>query len=343
MDGAGKILIVDEDPYVRDTLVNILEGAGYGTFESECFVDAVRHLRTEFIDLVLVNIRLPDKSGFDLLDHVKKKHSGVDTILLSAFSDVDSAAQAIGKGAYDYISKPFHAFDILMAVNRAQEKRRLIIQNKDFLDNLEKKVREQALSLRLRGEEKLQLLNNMILSFVTTLEAKDKYTEGHSRRVAETALVLADRVGMSPREQEEIRLAGIFHDMGKIGIREGVLNKKGKLNAEEYEVIKQHVMIGVKILSQIPQFKAITPVVRSHHEFFDGNGYPDGIVGEKIPLGGRILAVCDAFDAMTSGRPYRNKLTTLQAAGILHRNRGTQFDPQMVDIFLRSFGYEKAS
>ena len=161
--------------------------------------------------------------------------------------------------------------------------------------------------------------------------------------MGETALVVAEKIGLSRREQEEIHLAGLFHDIGKIGVREGILNKEGKLTPEEYEVIKQHVVIGVKILSQIPQFKRITPVVRSHHEFFDGNGYPDGLSGEDIPVGGRILAVCDAFDAMISRRPYRNKLNTMQAAAILYRNRGTQFDPRMVDIFLRSFGYEKAS
>ncbi|MCZ7584032.1 MAG: HD-GYP domain-containing protein [Deltaproteobacteria bacterium] len=201
-------------------------------------------------------------------------------------------------------------------------------------------MKEQAISLRLRNEEKLQLLNNMILSFVTTLEAKDKYTEGHSRRVADTAVQTAQRMGWSAREQEELHLAGLFHDIGKIGIKESVLNKAGKLTPEEYEIIKTHVTIGVRILSQIPQFGRIARIVRGHHEFYDGSGYPDGLVGEAIPVGGRILAVCDAYDAMTSSRPYRAALSVEQAASILSRNRGTQFDTKIVDAFLRSIGHE---
>ena len=343
MNVPENILIIDDDHYVRDSLVRILKTAGFETIESSSVDQAIKFLETEFIGLTIMDVTLPDKSGFDLLDHVRKTYPTIDTILISTYGDFETATTAMEKGAYDFIAKPFHAYNVLMAVRRAMEKRSLILKTRDLQDSLDKKIKEQFVDSRLRSEEKLQLLNNMILSFVHALEAKDKYTEGHSRRVADTALMVAQRLSLSTREQEEIHLAGLFHDIGKIGIQESVLYKEGKLTAEEYEIIKTHVVIGVKILGQIPQFNRITHIIRAHHEFFDGTGYPDGIQGPHVPVGGRILSICDAYDAMTSDRPYRKKLAIDQASGILLRNRGTQFDPKLVPVFLRCMGYGMAS
>ena len=343
MAGQECILVVDDDQYVRSSLISILKTADFEVMESDTVEKSIACLETEFVGLIILDIKLPGRSGFDLLDHVRENYPTIETILVSAYADFEMATTAMEKGAYDFIAKPFHAYNVLMAVRRAMEKRNLLLQSRDLQGNLEKKIKEQALAVRIHGEEKIQLLNNMIMSFVHTLEAKDKYTEGHSRRVADNALLIAQRLGLSPREQEDIHLAGLFHDIGKIGIQESVLNKDGKLTAEEYDTIKTHVMIGVKILGQIPQFNRITRMVRAHHEFFDGTGYPDGVQGMQIPIGGRILSICDAYDAMTSDRPYRKKLSMDQAASILIRNRGTQFDHKLVGVWLRCIGYEQAS
>ncbi|MCB9478346.1 MAG: response regulator [Deltaproteobacteria bacterium] len=336
-----QILVVEGDAYVRQNILKILESAGFRAVGADSLAGGIDILDTEFVNLAIIDIKLPDASGFELMEYIKQAQPGVDAILLSAWGDVETATKAIEQGAYDFITKPFNVHHIVLAVQRAMEKRRLLLENRDLQASLEKKIREKALSLRLRNEEKLQHLNNTIMSLVQTLEAKDQYTEGHSRRVADTALRVAERLGLSRRAQEDIHLAGLFHDIGKIGIQESVLNKAGQLTPEEYEIIKKHVLIGVKILSQIPQFSRITPAVRSHHEFFDGSGYPDGVSGDEIPLGGRILAICDAYDAMTSNRSYRRKLSVDRACAILTRNRGTQFDPEIVPVFLRVIGYEE--
>ncbi len=343
MEFQENILVVDDDNYVRESLVKILHSVGYRTIEAADAGTAQSIINTEFIGLAVLDIRIPGSSGFELMSYIQSKHSDVDVIFVTAYGDVETAAEAINLGAYDFIQKPFHAYNVLLAVRRAVEKRRLISQKKNYQGNLERKVKEQMIAMRLRNEEKLQLINNTIKSLVQTLEAKDKYTEGHSRRVADTALALSARLGFDRREQEEIHLAGLFHDIGKIGVKESILHKMGKLTPEEYENIKTHVVVGVKILDQIPQFKRIAKIIRHHHEFYDGSGYPDGLEGENIPIGGRILAICDAYDAMTTDRPYRSKLSVEQACAIILRNQGRQFDPKLIEHFMRIVGYEAAS
>ncbi|MBZ0271046.1 response regulator [bacterium] len=333
-----KILVVDDEPFVRDTLAAILETNGFAVRIADSGEEALSILESEFVSLVISDVRMPGISGFELLAHVLSDHIGVEVILITGHSEVDSASVAVEAGAYDFISKPFRAYNVILSVRRALEKRMLVAANRDMREALEKKLKEQALSHRLHGQEKTQLLNNMIMSFVHTLEAKDKYTEGHSHRVADAALLIAQKIGLTPKEQEEIHLAGLFHDIGKIGVPESILNKHGVLTPEEFEIIKTHVTIGVKILSEIPQFRRITPMIRGHHEYYDGTGYPDGLVGDDIPLGGRILAVCDAYDAMSSDRPYRRRLTTDEIREVMIANRGTQFDAALVEIFLRSVG-----
>lgn len=343
MDQREKILVADGDPTIRELLVQLLEGDKQAVVAARDGQDAMNILETEFVGLAIIDTHLPRLPVFGLIDYIQATHADLECIVISAFPDLDTAQKAMEKGVFDFVSKPFHSYDILMSVRRAMEKRKLAVENREFQVNLEKKMKEQLLSMRLRNEEKQNLINNTINSLVHTLEAKDKYTEGHSRRVADTALAVAKRLGLNARDQEELHLAGLFHDIGKIGIQESVLHKEGRLTAEEYDIIKEHVVIGVKILEQIPQFHRITKIVRHHHEFFDGNGYPDGLAGADIPIGGRILAICDAYDAMTSDRPYRRALSDADACRILSRNAGRQFDPDIVEIFLRVVGYEEAA
>lgn len=333
MKAANKILVVEPESYVRDSLETILSTSGYGVVTAESGPEAFNILENEKIALIIADFQLNGMSGDDLLTYLQQKHDGIDVIITTAYPDVSIASRVIEKGAFDLLYKPFHSFQLLLTVKRAFEKRKLIVESKDFQFLLEKKIKEQTLSLRLRNQEKQQLLINTIKSLVQTLEAKDKYTEGHSRRVAENSLQIAQNLGFEYREQEEIHLAGLLHDIGKIGIKESILNKRGRLTEQEYTHIKTHPLVSQRILEPIPQFKRVVSIIRHHHEFYDGSGYPDGLKGKTIPAGARILAICDAYDAMTSDRSYRAALPDDKAFDILSRNRGSQFDPRFVEVF----------
>ena len=328
-----KILVVDSEPYICDSLENALKSSGYGVVCASSVDEAIDLFQAEKIGLIISEYKLNGKTGIDLLNFINEKKIGVDMILMANHPDIALISQLIEDGVYDLIEKPFHAYDVLMAVKRAFEKRKLIVEGKDFQSLLEKKIKEQTLSLRLRNQEKQQLLINTIKSLVQTLEAKDKYTEGHSRRVAENSLQIAQSIGLEYREQEEIHLAGLLHDIGKIGVKESILNKRGRLTEPEYTHIKIHPLISQRILEPIPQFKRIVSIIRHHHEFYDGSGYPDGLTGKSIPAGARILTICDAYDAMTSDRSYRAALPQDKAFEIIARNRGSQFDSDFVEIF----------
>jgi cyclic di-GMP phosphodiesterase len=344
MTSAETILVVDPEKCVRESLANALGAYGFNVLCADCASAALAQMEDENVHLVISEAELDGMPGLEMLRYIGEHYKELDLVLTCSYLDIGVAGELLDAGVYDVVEKPFRAHEILLSVRRALQKRKLIVESKDFQRQMEKKVRERTLSLRLRNQEKAQLIVNMIKSLVQTLEAKDKYTEGHSRRVAENALQICQALGMDMKQQEEIHLAGLLHDIGKIGIKESILNKKGRLTEEEYTHIKAHPLIAQRILEPIPQFKALVRVVRHHHEFYDGAGYPDGLVEKQIPLGARILAVCDAYDAMTSHRSYRAALPEEQAMNIIQRNSGTQFDPDLVPVFYRIKGFgQKAS
>jgi putative nucleotidyltransferase with HDIG domain len=215
-----------------------------------------------------------------------------------------------------------------MSVERALERRRLRLENRDYQLNLEKKVAEQTVKIR---ESFLGSLGALVMA----LEAKDSYTSGHSRRVAEVSVMLARELGMSPEDIERIRVAGLIHDIGKIGVKESILNKPGGLTVDEYKHIQRHSEVGTRILTAVIEDNQILEAVAHHHERYDGSGYPDGLGKEQIPLGARILAVADAFDAMTSARPYREAMSVKTTCAEIRSSIGNQFDPDIAEAFLR--------
>ena len=193
---------------------------------------------------------------------------------------------------------------------------------------LKQKVEKQANKIR-------ESFLNALTALAYALEAKDKYTSGHSQRVAEISVAIAREMGLSRQDINKIRLAGLIHDIGKIGVRASVLNKPGRLNDDEYQHIKTHSEIGEHILTPIVEDEQILKTVRHHHERYDGTGYPDGLSGEQIPLGAKILAVADAYDAITSERPYRKAMSIQSACHEIELCKGSQFDPEVADTFLR--------
>jgi len=327
-----SILIVDDEESVRRLLRDKLSREGYRCYDATDAERALQKLRHDTISLVLLDIRMPGKSGVELLPEIKARCSDVSVIMITATVDTQIAVQCMKQGAYDYITKPFELDDVTISVARALEKRRLELENKDYQQHLEEKVSEQANKIRAS-------FLNAITSLAYALEAKDAYTSGHSQRVADIAAAIAKRLNLPQDKINRFKLTGLVHDIGKIGINESVLNKPGRLTEREFEQIRLHPEIGEHILSPIVESVEILESVRGHHERYDGKGYPDALKKEQIPLGARILALSDAYEAMTSERPYRSKMSPEQACEEIKRNRGIQFDPDIADAFLIETSY----
>ncbi|MFQ6046218.1 MAG: HD domain-containing phosphohydrolase, partial [Gemmatimonadales bacterium] len=234
-------------------------------------------------------------------------------------------------GAPDYITKPFQLDEVRARIGQALDKRRLVIENRRYQEHLSELVRQQAARIE-------ELFLQGVQTLVEALEAKDAYTRGHSTRVSAYAGSTARALGLSDTEVTLIELGAQLHDVGKIGVREAVLLKRGSLTSEEYGHLMEHTIIGERILepllSHVPEVLAI---VRSHHERIDGSGLPDGLAGDDIPVPARVVAVCDALDAMTSDRPYRDALPSRDALDELERLRGVQFDADVVEAFCRAY------
>ncbi|MCK4511540.1 HD domain-containing protein, partial [bacterium] len=280
------------------------------------------------------DIHMPGMSGVDLLRQIKLQNRDLAVILVTGAPDIDAALEAMRLGAYDHLSKPLNLAALEMTVDRALEKKRLIEENREYQHNLESMVKERTKQLSAANEDLRRLFTGSIKALAQALEAKDEYTQGHSARVAEESVNIARYLSLSDAEVQRVWLAGYLHDIGKIGIRETVLNKPGKLDEEEWDLIQQHPVVAGKILGPIPELSDIIDIIVHHHERYDGSGYPDGLDGSSIPLGARILSVADAYDALTSRRPYREALASEEAYRILEAAAGTQFDPVIARAFL---------
>lgn len=322
-----NILIVDDEKNIRELVGRVLSAEGYRCLTAENALDALQLLNRNNIHLVLCDIKMPGMEGNELIKHILAKDSEIAVIMITAMIDINTAIECMRIGAYDYQLKPLNFDKLLISIERALERRRLIIENREYQQNLEKKVEKFADQIR-------DFTLNSIKALASALEARDTYTQGHSMRVTQYSLLVGEKLSLTKKEMEKLRLAGLLHDVGKIGVKEQVLNKPGKLTPEEYEQIKIHSQLSVKILQPVITDEEVIDIIRHHHERWDGDGFPYGLKKEEIPLGSRIIIVCDTFDAMTSNRPYRKALTKEIAFDELRRCSGSQFDPRMVKAFL---------
>jgi len=327
----ARVLIVDDEETVREILRRTLSQEGYSCVTACDADNALDLMDGDSIDLVLSDIMMPGRSGIDLLGEVREKSPDTAMIMVTAVADTQTAINAMKLGAYDYVTKPFNLVEVLMSVDRALEKRNLLVSNREYKINLEKKVEEQT-------EEIRETFLGVLMALAEALDAKDTYTYGHSKRVTEIAVTLGHELGLASEAIDKIRLVGLMHDIGKIGVPEEILLKPGKLTDEEFDRIKEHSAAGEKILKPIIRDKEILAMVRYHHERYSGGGYPEGITKEDIPLGARIIAIADAYDSMTSNRPYREAMSPETARNQLLANRGSQFDPELVDMFIKAEG-----
>ena len=324
--GRASCLIVDDEAPLRQVLVHLMRGDGFECAEAANGREALDYLETHTVTLVVSDLRMPEVDGIELLREIRARYPDTAVVLLTAVADVDVAVKCLAIGAMDYLTKPFHLEEVRARVVRALERRRLVMENRDYQERLEERVQAQARQLEV-------LFLTGIQSLAEALEVKDPYTRGHSVRVSHYSSVIARGLQLDDEMIYQIELGGHVHDLGKIGVREAVLNKRGRLTPEEYEHIMIHPVVGWRILAPLLGDAPIAlNIVRSHHERMDGTGVPDGLRGRAIPLEARIAAAADAIDAMTSGRPYRaNELTLEGAVAELRRNVGHQFDADVVE------------
>jgi len=330
----ASVLVVDDEDFIREIICRKLTGSGFACDAAPSAEDALAKISQNNYDCVLSDIHMPGMSGVDLLRRIKLQNPDLAVILVTGAPDIDAALEAMRLGADDHLSKPLNLAALEMTVDRALEKKRLIEENREYQRNLESMVKERTKQLSDANDDLRRLFTGSMKALAQALEAKDEYTQGHSARVAEESVNIARRLSLSDAEIQRIWLAGCLHDIGKIGINEAVLNKPGKLNEEEWNLIKQHPVVAGKILGPIPELSDIIDIIVHHHERYDGSGYPDGLEGSSIPLGARILSVADAYDALTSRRSYREALARDEAYRILEDAGGTQFDPVIMRTFL---------
>ncbi len=297
---------------------------------------AFEHLEFNRVDMILLDLRMPEMDGFEFMELMKQneKLRDIPIICLTADDDTASEVKCFELGAVDFIAKPFVAEVMRSRIGCILELYRLRNQ-------LQNEVEKHTLSLKNHSSKLQRLTTQVFQTLAGTIDAKDKYTNGHSVRVAEYSRMIAVRLNMSPQEQEDIYHIGLLHDIGKIGVPDEIINKTSRLTDEEYAVIKTHPAIGAEILENMSEIPDIVIGAKYHHERYDGRGYPDGLVGENIPFVARIIGVADAYDAMTSNRSYRDVLPQAYVRGEIEKGKGTQFDPIFADMMLRIIDADK--
>ena len=323
------ILVIDDDTSNLKMASRIL---GMEKMRVSCMKsgeDAIKFLEDNRPDLILLDVHMPGMDGFETIAAVRKNRATADipVIFLTADDDSDTETRGLRAGAMDFIKKPFVPEVLLLRVRHTIE---LIRLQSDLSHEVEKKTQEV-----MAQHEKLEKISMQIVTALSgAIDAKDTYTKGHSTRVAEYSAQIARRAGLSEADQNNIYMMGLLHDVGKIGIPDAIINKPAKLNDEEYDGIKNHPVMGARILKNITEFPKLITGARWHHERYDGKGYPDGLAGGDIPLEARIIAISDAYDAMSSRRSYRDVLPQLQVRAEIEKGKGTQFDPFIADIML---------
>ncbi len=316
-----RILIVEREKSIINILsAELKEREGYKTVFLKTGRDGINFLRRYHnIDIVLVDVSLAKEENF--LESMREEFIDLPVIITTPIKKVKSAIKCMQEGAFSYIIKPFlDPIDIYFSIKRAEEIRTLRAREKELTETLNKKSKE--------------LFVGSLNALVKTMEIRDEYLVGHSKKVANISLEICYKMGYEENIRKKIIIAGNFHDIGRLGIRDDIMRKKGPLSKEEFEHIKKHPLISVEILSPVIKDNFILKSIKHHHERYDGKGYPDGLKEKEIPLGARILAVADAYDAMTSPRPYREAFSPESAREEIKVNAGTHFDPEIVKVFL---------
>lgn len=347
---ASNILIVDDEIGPRESLRMVLK-PNYNVYTVENGYAAIQMIQQVEMDVLTLDLKMPGMNGIETLKEIRMISPDVMVIIITGYGTLKTAIEAIRYGVFDYIPKPFNVPEILSIIDKSIQRRKLNLKVKEVLGNCfnQQLLKEPVANDSLLPEEhkavsdcKWDEINlsdtQSCLEFAKvlayTLEEKDPYTSGHSERVCYYSDFISKRLSLSPKERSELQIASYLHDIGKIGISNRFINKKGTLTSTDWAVIKQHTRKSIELLVPLNLSSSIISYIQHHHERYDGTGYPDGLAGEKIPLGARIIAISDSYDSMTSDRPYRKPLTNGDAKSELLKNVGKQFDPKLVALFL---------
>ncbi|OVE75270.1 hypothetical protein BVX98_07970 [bacterium F11] len=348
----NRILLVDDNDGQRITLGSILKRAGFDVTSANCGQAAITAADHEKFAGVLLDIKMPDMTGIEVLKIIKEKQPETMVIMMTGFSETDFAIDALNNGATAFLLKPANIEQVKMLVNQAIERQRLIEENQDmsvalqeWAQELEKKVEERTAMLREANRTTLDLYEDLKKNFDSSLEIlsiaidqRDKLTASHSFRVTEYSLEIAKQLNMEPNDLEKLRYAGLLHDLGKVEVDKKILCKDGSLSKEEYNDIQQHALGTGELLSKFKfkhELNDVPLIASSHHERFDGMGYPKKLKGNEIPFLSRILSVADVLDAITSTRHYRTAMVVTEALSAIKREAGGHFDPKCVDALFQ--------
>jgi putative two-component system response regulator len=325
-NNAGSLVLIVDDEYIgRETLQSVLEGEGYDLEMAENGFQAIEKAKKLLPDVILLDVMMPGMTGFEVCQRIRSdpQIAEIPIIILTALDDRESLLNALKAGADDFISKPFDRFELrarLLGITR--------------LNRYQKLLQERA-KLREANAQLLNAYEATIEGLSHALDLRDRETEGHSRRVTEVTIKLAQAINIGDEEIIHIRRGALMHDIGKIGIPDSILHKPDKLTEEEWIIMRKHPQFAYDMLSPIEYLRPALAIPHNHHEKWDGSGYPRGLQGEDIPMSARLFAVADVWDALTSNRPYRAAWTQEQSLAYIREQSGKHFDPQVVELFFK--------
>jgi putative two-component system response regulator len=321
----STILIVDDEYSGRETLQSILEGEGYNLVMAENGPQAITQAKSVLPDVILLDVMMPGMTGFEVCEKIRNdpQVAEIPIIILTALDDRDSLLRGLKAGADDFISKPFDRFELrarLIGITR--------------LNRYQKLLQERE-NLRAANKRLMNAYEATIEGWSHAMDLRDRETEGHSRRVTELSIKLAQAIGMSEEEIVHMRHGALLHDMGKIGIPDSILHKTDTLTEQEWAIMRQHPRLAFEMLNSIEYLREALDIPYFHHEKWDGTGYPQGLKGEQIPIAARLFTVADVWDALTSDRPYRPAWSKGEALEYIRAQSGKHFDPQVVELFFK--------
>ena len=339
MECAGKsILVIDDEKAIRESISDFLEDYGCMTSVAANGLEAIEILKVVQPDAILADLNMPGMDGFELIDHVAGKYPETPIIVLSGVGIIDKAVEAIRRGAWDFLPKPLTSFSVLqITLDRVFERANLLKENRIYREHLEEEVRKKTEQVLEISRAVITTQKEIILKLGDVVETRSHETAHHVQRVSEYAELLSRLAGVPEEDSLRIRLASPMHDVGKIGISDQILNKKGSLTEEEFMIMKNHTTIGYSIFeaSPLPVLKLAAEIALYHHEKWSGEGYPHGISGEKIPLSARITSLVDVFDAITHARVYKEAWNMDISLEYIKNSSGSLFDPFLTELFLK--------
>ena len=328
----SHVLAVDDEMYVRDLVCRWIKSAGYECGQAEDAESALEYARNHDVHLIVSDINMPGRNGLELLDDVHRDYPDTAMLMMTGMGEAKTAIEALTHGAWGYLVKPVEQQELICQVNGALERRQLRLEQRNYTQNLEEKVRQQTAEIRSAHEE-------TIFRLVSASLCRDEETGMHIKRTGLLSEALARAAGWSVAEAEVIRLAAPMQDVGKIGVPDAILQKPGKLTPEEFEIMKRHTVIGAKMLegSRSAILNMARRIALNHHERWDGTGYTWGVAGQDIPEAARIVSIVDVYDAISHDRVYRPALAEDEVLKIMHEGVGTHFDPALSAMFLAHY------